>query len=159
MLSHSQSSRWRTLVFLDYFPTITDSTIYVNPACKLFNFLQLYVSAWRVVLKVGTGADISPATSIENLWLSDVTVNDDRATYLNTHDTYVARFRPTYKSDIINSWEGINHVRMQSHGISGVGGLLCDFVFNIKKQEWYSLFRKLDTTPGKTSYWIQQLKK
>lgn len=61
-------------------------------------------------MKVGTEMDISPATNIENLWLTDVTVNDDRVTYLNTRDTYVVRYRPTYKSAYINSWTGINQV-------------------------------------------------
>lgn len=71
--------------------------------------------SWRVVLKVGTGQDISPATSIEHLWLSDVTVNDDRVTYVNTRDTVVARYRPTYKSSFINIWEGINLLKMSMY--------------------------------------------
>jgi hypothetical protein len=89
----------------------------------MYLFFNFYISAWRVVLKVGTGMDISPATSIEDLWLSDVTVNDDRATYLNTHDTYVARYRPTYKSDIINDWEFIKHVRERKDMESACAGL------------------------------------
>lgn len=71
--------------------------------------------SWRVVLKVGTGQDISPATSIEHLWLSDVTVNDDRVTYVNTRDTVVARYRPTYKSSYINTWEGINRLKISMY--------------------------------------------
>lgn len=71
--------------------------------------------SWRVVLKVGTGQDISPATSIEHLWLSDVTVNDDRVTYVNTRDTVVARYRPTYKSSYINFWVGINQLKISMY--------------------------------------------
>ncbi|XP_061172714.1 uncharacterized protein LOC133182027 [Saccostrea echinata] len=68
--------------------------------------------SWRVVLKVGNGKTISPATSIENLWLSNVTVNDDRSTYVYTRDTVVSRYEPTYKSHFINSWYGIKQVKI-----------------------------------------------
>ncbi|XP_062620199.1 uncharacterized protein LOC134281783, partial [Saccostrea cucullata] len=103
-----------------------------------FTVMVHETKSWRVVLKVGRGRAISPATSVENLWLSNVTVNDDRNTYVYTRDTVVSRYEPTYKSNFINSWYGINQVKIAMYKDGKEGMFL---IFNTTGHNRRNFFR------------------
>ncbi|XP_033736405.1 uncharacterized protein LOC117324594 [Pecten maximus] len=63
---------------------------------------------WRVVLKVAAGEDVSPASSLYDLWTSSHNLNDDAAGIAQVQDSYFAPASPSYKSRIVNNWAKSN---------------------------------------------------
>lgn len=115
-------------------------------------------TGWRVVLKVAAGEDVSPATSLFDLWTSSETINDDAAGIAQVHDSYFAPATPSYKSRIVNSWQQSN-IQNVKVGLYQDGREVVSIVFNSSRTDtmtsWFAEEnivqrgqRYTDLTPG-----------
>ncbi|XP_021353650.1 uncharacterized protein LOC110450441 [Mizuhopecten yessoensis] len=85
---------------------------------------------WRVVLKVASGEDVSPLTSLFDLWTSSHHLNDDAAGIAQVHDSFFSLGMPTYKSRIVNNWAKLNIQNVKVGMYDRNGKEIVNIVFN-----------------------------
>lgn len=110
--------------------------------------VTIKVDGWRVVFKVSEGGDVSPATTVYNLWNDSYVANP--AGFYHANLTYMAPYQPTYKSEIVNQWEqhGIAYVKV---GLYKSGMEKYAVVFNgtnTNKSSWFNRNLVLQPSEG-----------